>query len=1286
MGTTMKLLCFLAIAAHCSALLTSPPRIVKQPTMEEQLFMVAQPGEADKPFIIECEAEGEPAPQYRWVKNGKPFEYASYADRMSQQPGRGSLVVSKPKDEDMGQYQCFAYNEWGTATSNSVFVRKAELNSFKDTGDGAQKLLTAQEGRPFKLTCHPPDGWPKPNVYWMLQGDQGQLKTINNSRMTLDPEGNLWFSNVTRYDASEDTNLAYTCAAKSLFRNEYKLGNKVFLKVKQTGGISPTQNKYPPEEQYTTRRNEVALRGKKAEIYCIYGGTPLPQIVWKKDGQNILSSSRVTQDNYGKTLVINPVTNGDKGTYTCEVSNGVGSAQSHSVNLNIKAAPYFTVAPESLNLAENETAVIRCKADGSPDPQIKWVYNGEPIERAPPNPRRTVAADSITITGLTKKDTGNYGCNATNSIGYVYKDVYINVQSIPPEIREGPENVTKVDGSEVVMRCRVFGAPRPIVKWMRNDVELTGGNFNITTMGDLVIRRVGYSDAGVYRCYAQNSFGEKSAYGTLEVKQRSTIKNEPEDYEVAAGSQATFRCTPDTDPDLRTDVTWEFKGQTIDFEGQPRFKMTNDYSLLISDTIELDSGPYQCVVKTPIDEARAEATLIVQDRPNPPVLVGIECREKVAHLHWEPKGDNRAPILRYSIQYNTTFTPATWDSANDNVPAIETSWSVELTPWANYTFRVVAHNKIGPSAPSGHSDVCSTQPDVPYKNPDKVEGRGRAPNNMVIFWSKMPQIEHNGPGFYYQVSFKRNDTGEGWTDQTVQDWRQSELLVPNTPTFVPYKIKVVAWNSKGASNVAPVEVIGWSGEDKPLLAPTNFTLVEVISGNEALLSWNPVPPDSVRGHFNGYRIQTWTDGEEDQVREVKAQSDATKVMINILKPHKKNNVRIMVYNGFDNGPPSDTLSFVTPEGKPGPVRSFNAYPIGSSAMLLTWDKPMEENGVLTGYKVYYAKTVGTQVEPWVERKNVIDSKFDRAKLAGLQPDTKYRIELRAMTKAGEGKGYFVEQATRSDLVAVPDAPRFEAHVVPPPPEPLAQHNQSPAVHVLVRWQPELEGHPGTHFQASYRLKDHPQWEQWPMEMDDDYVILKGLEPNRVYDVKVTAYDGDYFTDSEIKQVDTTNDGPIIMLDNKSAQAGWFIGVMLALAFLLLVLVLVCVARRNRGGKYDVHDRELAAGRRDHPDTGFHEYTHPLDNKSRHSMSSGNKPGPESDTDSMAEYGEGETAGMNEDGSFIGQYGRKRRPPAGRFTEDGSFIGQYVPGARALPPAPLSPPEPAARGPQPPTYV
>lgn len=58
-------------------------------------------------------------------------------------------------------------------------------------------------------------------------------------------------------------------------------------------------------------------------------------------------------------------------------------------------------------------------------------------------------------------------------------------------------------------------------------------------------------------------------------------------------------------------------------------------------------------------------------------------------------------------------------------------------------------------------------------------------------------------------------------------------------------------------------------------------------------------------------------------------------------------------------------------------------------------------------------------------------------------------------------------------------------------------------------------------------------------------------------------------------------------------AGWFIGLLLALIFLLLLLCIVCIVRRNRGGKYDVQDREMANGRHDYPDeAGFHEYSQP----------------------------------------------------------------------------------------------
>ena len=57
--------------------------------------------------------------------------------------------------------------------------------------------------------------------------------------------------------------------------------------------------------------------------------------------------------------------------------------------------------------------------------------------------------------------------------------------------------------------------------------------------------------------------------------------------------------------------------------------------------------------------------------------------------------------------------------------------------------------------------------------------------------------------------------------------------------------------------------------------------------------------------------------------------------------------------------------------------------------------------------------------------------------------------------------------------------------------------------------------------------------------------------------------------------------------------GWFIGMMLAVVFLILCCVVVCLIKRNRGGKYAVQESEERQGRRDpYDDGGFPEYTQP----------------------------------------------------------------------------------------------
>ncbi|XP_015510102.2 neuroglian [Neodiprion lecontei] len=591
----------------------------------------------------------------------------------------------------------------------------------------------------------------------------------------------------------------------------------------------------------------------------------------------------------------------------------------------------------------------------------------------------------------------------------------LHVSALSPEIIRAPTNEATVDGKHVRIPCRVTGVPEPEVKWIRNGVELTGGRYTTLETGDLEIRNVNFLDAGTYTCYASNNFGHDNASGILVVKRHTTITEAPENYEVAARSTATFRCNAVTDSSLTLTIDWLSNGEQIDFAMEPRFIKSNDNSLTITNIIDLDSGTYKCVARTELDETSAEATLTVQDVPNAPRLEGIQCGKEEANIRWVSTGDNRAPILRYTIQSNTSFNPDTWEVAKDDIPTTMQTYSVPLTPWTNTTFRVLAWNKIGVSLPSVYSETCTTPPDVPHTNPKNVRAAGTNPHNMIIKWTLMPRTEHNGPGFKYRVFYKRDIDGAEWTIKDINNWKLHKLQVDNLPTYQRYKIKVVAINNQGESRVAVNEVFGYSGEDVPQEAPGNFTLLNVTGSTSALFSWNPVPEESIRGKFLGYKIQTWTDkSSEENMTERHINKGASRYLFKKLVPFSRNYVRILAYNKRYYGPPSDTLSFETPEGVPGMVRSFDANPLGFDALNLTWSKPEHPNGILTGYRISYQTVSGTEVGPLLEmRPSVADPEATSVELRGLTPETTYRIHIRAATRAGEGEEYFIEQSTDS---------------------------------------------------------------------------------------------------------------------------------------------------------------------------------------------------------------------------------------------------------------------------------
>lgn len=190
----------------------------------------------------------------------------------------------------------------------------------------------------------------------------------------------------------------------------------------------------------------------------------------------------------------------------------------------------------------------------------------------------------------------------------------------------------------------------------------------------------------------------------------------------------------------------------------------------------------------------------------------------------------------------------------------------------------------------------------------------------------------------------------------------------------------------------------------PTEAPRDLKVDSVNSGTEAILSWTGVSPDSVRGHFRGYKIYTWVEGDEDNVKEILVKANALNALLTKCTPDSLNYAKIMAFNDRFVGPASNVVSFQTPEGVPSTVQSLEAFPLGSSAFMLQWKRPVQTNGKLQGYRIYYSEVKGTELLDRQEREpRILDPNQKQAKLAGLKSDTKYRIFIAGYTKEGLGE-------------------------------------------------------------------------------------------------------------------------------------------------------------------------------------------------------------------------------------------------------------------------------------------
>uniref|UniRef100_A0A8C1EK31 Neural cell adhesion molecule L1 n=1 Tax=Cyprinus carpio carpio TaxID=630221 RepID=A0A8C1EK31_CYPCA len=1097
--------------------LKQPPTIVKQSLKD----YIVDPRDN---IIIECEAKGTPVPTFQWRRNGKFFNVGK-DPRVTMRSRSGTLEIrssGKPEDYE-GEYQCFAYNDFGTAISNKILLRVSKSPLWPKE---VLEPVVVREGESLVLPCNPPPGLPPPETFWM---DSSIMPIIQDKRVSMGLNGDLFFSNVLARDATTD----YSCNARFEFTHTIQQKNPYTLKVQTTRNVPETQPTFLSPKGLSS--SKIVLRGEQLLLECIAAGVPSPNIDWIKKGAD-LPSKKVKIENFNKTLRLLNVSEEDSGDYVCMASNKIGSIR-HSVEVQVKAAPYWLDKPTNLVLAPDENGRLVCRARGNPKPTIQWLMNGEPIESSLPNPNRQVLGDTILFHSVQIGSSAVYQCNASNEHGYLLANAFVNILDMAPRML-GPKNqlIKVIENNRTFLDCPFFGSPFPQLRWFKNGLGsgLDGGQYKLYINGTLEIKQARPEDQGTYTCVASNILGKMENQVRLEVKEPTRIVQAPEHVTQAKGTTVRFDCRVKHDPSLPAMVTWLKDDKPLSPNLIGRIRKDNE-TLTIYNVNPEDAGTYTCSARTEIDENSASARLTVTDRPDPPQDLELsDPSARSVRLTWVPGNENNSPVTHFLVQFEEDrWEPGKWQNLsifNGNLNSV----NLQLSPFVNYQFRVIAINAVGqsqPSLPSARYQTSGAPPDVV---PSGLKGWGSKKNNMEITWQALKSTERNGLNLRYMVSWRRKDTEEEWNNTTTT---RTKHIIHNTDTYVPYEIKIKAINDFGHSPESNI-VIGYSGEDKPSTAPTELR-VSKINSTKVNLNWVPVDPSTVNGEFKEYKLYYWR--EASLIKGLKVNktklhkgffttAEQPSGILTELFPYSKYKMYMVVANREYEGPQSNTVEFYTKEGEPGAPKYFRIQR-HTGVVHLKWDKPLEPNGVLIGYTLQYHTVNGTQAGEMKVQKfppNVTEYIMNLPNRF-----TRFKFYLAARTQVGAGEVYAVE---------------------------------SP-----------------------------------------------------------------HFTNEAYKEQEDI------------ATQGWFIGLMCAVALLVLILLIVCFIKRSRGGKYAVRDKkDLPLDNVDHKDQdGSFDYPSDEDNKPLQGSQTSLDGNVKESDDSLVDYGEGGDGQFNEDGSFIGQYTVKK---------------------------------------------
>ncbi|XP_043389511.1 neurofascin isoform X29 [Chelonia mydas] len=1023
----------------------------------------------------------------------------------------------------------------------------------------------------------------------------------------------------------EDYEGEYQCSA----RNEYgtALSSKILLQVSR----SPL---WPKEHLDLVEIDE----GSPLTLKCNPPpGLPPPVIFWMSSSMEpIHQDKRVSQGQNGDLYFSNVMLQDAQTDYSC-------NARFHFTHTIQQKNPYTLKVQTTRGVMETTPSfmypygtssnqivlrgvdlLLECIASGVPAPDIMWYKKGGEL----PTDKTKLENfnKALRITNVSEEDSGEYFCLASNKMGSIRHTISVRVKAAPYWLDE-PQNLILAPGEDGRLVCRANGNPKPTIQWLVNGepIESAPPNPSREVAGDtIVFRDTQIGSSAVYQCNASNEHGYLLAnafVSVLDVPPR-ILAPRNQLIKVIQYNRTLLDC-PFFGSPIPT-LRWFKNGQGSALDGE-NYQRHENGSLEINMARKEDQGIYTCVATNILGKAENQVRLEIKDPTR--IVRGPEDlivkRGSMVRLDCRIKHDSTLKLTVTWLKDDTPLYIGNRMKKEDDGLII---YGVAEKDQGDYT--CVASTELDKDSAKAFLTVLERP-----ERPRDLELTDLAERSVRLTW--IPGDDNNSPITDYVVQFEEDKFQPGsWYNHSRYPGSVNSAVLRLSP-YVNYQFRVIAVNEVGSSLPSlPSERYHTIGAS-PEINPTGVRGAGTQKNNMEI-TWTPLNATQAYGPNLRY-IVNWRQRDTRESWSNETVRTTRHVVWNtpIYVPYE---IKVQAENDFGRAPEPDVIIGYSGEDYPKAAPTdIRLKVLNSTAVSLQWSRvyPDTIQGQLKEYRAYFWRESSLLKNLWVSKKRQsVGFVGDRPRgiVSRLFPYSNYKLEMVVVNGRGDGPRSEIKEFTTPE--GVPSAPRYIR---------IRQPNLET---ITLEWDhPEHPNGILTGYNLRYQAFNGSKTGRTLVETfspNQTRFTLKRTDPISRYRFFLRARtqvgDGESIVEESpapLNEAYTKNHVDI-------ATQGWFIGLMCAIALLVLILLIVCFIKRSRGGKYPVREKVEVL---DHED-------HKVDDPSFDYSDEDNKEPPGSHTsldgtikqesdDSLVDYGEGGEGQFNEDGSFIGQYTVKK---------------------------------------------